>query len=73
MSANLGSVDPSPDVMLTGMEMSMQEGDESTTGNAKIYLTGNGLTVATNSVYNLIWNQVDTGTTVTWTEVDTAA
>jgi hypothetical protein len=57
----------------SGILLSMQEGDEGTTGNARVNLTGNALTTATGTVYNLIWNQVNTGTTSAWTEVDTAA
>jgi len=58
---------------LSGILLSMQEGDEGTTGNARVNITGNALTTATGTVYNLIWNQVNTGTTSVWTEVDTAA
>ena len=58
---------------ITGQLMTMQEGDEGTTANARITPTGIGLTMATGTVYNLIWNEVNTGTTSIWTEVDTAA
>jgi hypothetical protein len=37
------------------------------------HLTGNALTMGIGTVYNLIWNEVNTGTTSAWTEVDTAA
>jgi hypothetical protein len=57
----------------SGILLSMQEGNEGITGNARVNLTGNALTTATGTVYNLIWNQVNTGTTSAWTEVDTAA
>jgi hypothetical protein len=57
----------------SGILLSMQEGDEGTTANARVNLTGNALTTATGTVYNLIWNEVNTGTTSAWTEVDTAA
>ena len=69
----LGSVDPSPDVALTGIEMSMNLGDEETTANARLTLTGIALTATTKAPNTLIWNEVDTGTAPTWTEVDTAA
>ena len=68
-----GSVDPSPDVSLTGIAMSMNMGDEETTANARLTLTGIALTATTKAPNTLIWNEVDTGTTTTWTEVDTAA
>jgi hypothetical protein len=58
---------------VTGQLMTMQEGDEGTTGNANVTPTGINLTFSVGTVYNLIWNEVNTGTTSTWTEVDTAA
>ena len=69
----LGSVDPSPDAFLTGIEMSMNMGDEETTVNARLTLTGIALTATTKAPNTLIWSEVDTGTAPTWTEVDTAA
>jgi hypothetical protein len=53
--------------------MTMQEGDEGTTANARINVTGINLTFSVGTVYNLIWNEVNTGTTSIWSEVDTAA
>jgi hypothetical protein len=72
---NLGTAvgDAKTIASITGQLMTMQEGDEGTTANARVNLTGNALTTATGTVYNLIWNQVNTGTTSAWTEVDTAA
>jgi hypothetical protein len=58
---------------ITGQLMTMQEGDEGTTANARINVTGINLTFSAGTVYNLIWNEVNTGTTSIWTEVDTAA
>ena len=58
---------------ITGQLMTMQEGDEGTTANAKVTPNGIGLTFSAGTVYNLIWNEVNTGTTSIWTEVDTAA
>ena len=58
---------------ITGQLMTMQEGDEGTTANARVNVTGINLTFSVGTVYNLIWNEVNTGTTSTWTEVDTAA
>ena len=65
-----------PDI--TGFALVMQEGDEDTTGNAKINLTGNALTLGLSSATNvLIWNEVPTGTAPVdppgWQEVDTSA
>ena len=73
MTANLGQADPSPDVMLTGIGMTMNEGEEAITADGVVIPTGIGLTANVGTVYNLIWNEVDTGTTATWKEVDTAA
>ena len=73
MTANLGQVDPAPDVMLTGIGMTMNEGEEAVTADGIVIPTGIGLTANVGTVYNLIWNEVDTGTTATWKEVDTAA
>jgi hypothetical protein len=53
--------------------MTMQEGDEGITANARINLTGINLDNSVGTVYNLIWNEVNTGTTFYLTEVDTAA
>jgi hypothetical protein len=36
-------------------------------------VTGNGLTIALNSINNQIWTEINTGTDATWTEIDTAA
>jgi len=58
---------------ITGQLMTMQEGDEGTTANARVTPTGIDLTFSSGTVYNLIWNEVNTGTTSIWTEVDTAA
>ena len=73
MTANLGQADPSPDVMLTGIGMTMNEGEEIVTADGIVLPTGIGLTANVGTVYNLIWNEVDTGTAPTWKEVDTAA
>jgi len=70
----LGNVDPAPDVSLTGIEMTMNDG---TIGpiiaDGTVIPTGFGLTIAMGTGNTLIWNQVDTGTAPTWKEVDTAA
>ena len=73
MTSVLGQVDPAPDVMLTGIGMTMNEGEEAITGDGIVIPTGIGLTANVGTVYNLIWNEVNTGTTPTWKEVDTAA
>jgi hypothetical protein len=71
------TLDANTQVDITGQLMTMQEGDETVTGNARVSVTGNALTMATGTVYNLIWNDVNTGTAPIvppgWQEVDTAA
>tara|TARA_Y100001972_G_scaffold125797_1_gene177819 strand:- start:185 stop:1516 length:1332 start_codon:yes stop_codon:yes gene_type:complete len=57
----------------SGLALTMQEGDPINKVSVDVSLTGLGLTGSLGSVYNLIWNEVNTGTTVTWREVDTAA
>jgi len=51
----------------------MQEGDETTTANANVSLTGINLTISEGSLTTLIWNQINTGPAPIWKEVDTAA
>jgi len=76
---NLGTavLDANTIAEVSGQEMTMQEGDETTTGNANVLLSGNALTMATGSLKTLIWNEVNTGTAPVvppgWQEVDTAA
>ena len=72
---NLGTAvgDANTIASITGQLMTMQEGDEGTTANARINVTGINLTFSVGTVYNLIWNEVNTGTTSIWSEVDTAA
>ena len=38
-----------------------------------IPVTGNGLTIALNSINSQVWTEINTGTDATWTEIDTAA
>jgi hypothetical protein len=42
-------------------------------GTSIIEVTGNGLTIALNSINNQIWTEINTGTDATWIEIDTAA
>ena len=66
-------VDLNTPVDVTGNALSMALNSVDFDADANVYLTGNQLTMNTGSVYTLIWNRVNTGTTVTWTPVDTAA
>lgn len=114
LNLTLGNVDPSPDVVLTGLQMNLflnnievdstvvtgqqltlslnsvttiGDGNVNITGlqlttslnsptfitNAFVNLTGNALTMSLNSVNNQIWTIVNTGTSVIFTEINTAA
>tara|TARA_R100001244_G_scaffold68779_1_gene56215 strand:+ start:3262 stop:4506 length:1245 start_codon:yes stop_codon:yes gene_type:complete len=80
LAMGLGSVVGTPNTVpdITGFALVMQEGDEDTSGNAKVDLTGNTLTFALGTATNvLIWNEVPTGTAPVdppgWQEVDTSA
>ena len=57
----------------SGIALTSTVGSVSLTGTGNVTLTGNNLTSSTGSLNALIWETVDTGTTATWREVDTAA
>ena len=69
----VGTLDAVTLVDLTGISMSANIGTITAKGFANVSLTGFGLTMAEGTNRTLIWNQVNTGTAPTWTEVDTAA
>jgi hypothetical protein len=69
----LGTIDLNTPVDLTGIAMSANLGSVTIIAEGKVTLTGLGLTMAEGTNRTLIWNQVNTGTAPTWTEVDTAA
>jgi hypothetical protein len=69
----LGTLDAVTFADVTGISMSANLGSVTTKGFANVTLTGFGLTTALGTNRTLIWNQVNTGTAPTWTEVDTAA
>lgn len=73
-TANLGTavLDANTLVDLTGQAMTMQEG-QAEADDASAEVTGISMTMAQGSLKNVIWTKVNTGTTVSWTEVDTAA
>ncbi len=53
--------------------MSASVGSITAKGFANVTLTGFALTSSLNNGNTLIWNQVNTGTAPTWTEVTTRA
>src|SRR5210317_165586 len=69
----VGTLDAVTLADVTGIAMSANLGSVTVTGRANVRLTGFGLTIAEGTNRTLIWNQVNTGTAPTWTEVDTAA
>jgi hypothetical protein len=58
---------------VTGIGLNTAVGTVFAGGTSIIEVTGNGLTIALNSINNQIWTEVSTGTDATWTEIDTAA
>lgn len=75
ITASLGTavLVPSQEVDLSGFALTMALNSVDYDADGFVELTGNSLTISQGTVYNLIWNEVDTGTVVPWTEVDTAA
>ena len=69
----VGTLDAVTLVDLTGISMSANLGGVTITAEATTNTTGINLTMALGTNRTLIWNQVNTGTAPTWTEVDTAA
>jgi len=69
----VGNLDAVTLADVTGIELSANLGSITAKGFANVSLTGFGLTMAEGTNRTLIWNQVNTGTAPTWTEVDTAA
>jgi len=75
ITSSLGTAEltPSKEVDLSGFALTMALNSVDYDADGFVELTGNSLTISEGRVYNLIWNEVDTGTVVPWTEVDTAA
>jgi hypothetical protein len=69
----VGNLDAVTQSDVTGIAMSASVGGVTITAEATTNTTGLGLTMAEGTNRTLIWNQVNTGTAPTWTEVDTAA
>ena len=75
MSMSLASVVGAPNTIASpnGINLTSSLGSVSLEGTGTVSLTGNSLTTSEGSLNALIWETVDTGTTATWREVDTAA
>jgi hypothetical protein len=75
LTSTLGSVTAVPGqlVPLTGINLTSSIGNIIVSANANVLLTGQTLTTNIGSLKFVIWSRVDTGISVDWTEVDTAA
>jgi hypothetical protein len=69
----LGTLNAESFIDVTGIAMSASVGSITAKGFANVTLTGFALTSSLNNANTLIWNQVNTGTAPTWTEVTTRA
>jgi hypothetical protein len=69
----LGTLNAESFIDVTGIAMSASVGSITAKGFANVTLTGFALTSSLNNGNTLIWNQVNTGTAPTWTEVTTRA
>jgi hypothetical protein len=58
---------------VTGIGLISYVGTVFAGGTSIVIPTGNGLTIALNSINNQIWTEISTGTDATWIEIDTAA
>jgi hypothetical protein len=70
-----GTVEAIPNTIasVTGIGLNIAVGTVFAGGTSVIIPTGNGLTIALNSINNQIWTEINTGTDATWIEIDTAA
>jgi len=73
LSTGIGQVDAVSVAEVTGISLSTNIGSVTTQANADVNITGVALTTAISSTRITAWAEVNTGTTVTWTEVDRAA
>ena len=72
-SLSLGTVDAVAIYNVTGLSQAMSIGSLTVTGTAVISPTGIDGTLSVGSPNSIIWDNVDTGTGQTWTEVEVAA
>jgi hypothetical protein len=72
-TGSVGDIIPISTYNVTGSSATFAVGQITGVGNAVVTPTGIGLTTATGSPNIIAWAEVNTGTPVTWTEVDLAA
>jgi len=58
---------------VTGIALTLDLNSVFAGGNTEVDITGNILTISQNSASVQSWTKINTGTVVTWTEIDTAA
>jgi hypothetical protein len=73
LSTNIGNITPVSTYDVTGNLIQTAINGVTTQANADVNVTGISLTTAIGSPNIVAWAEVDTGTEVTWTEVDLAA
>ena len=72
LTTAVGTVDHNSTYTVSGEQLTTAIGQAEAT-DASAEITGIGLTTSTGTVKFILWSEVDTGTDVTWTEVDIAA
>jgi len=58
---------------VTGIALTLDLGTAFGGASVEVDITGNILTITQNSISVQSWTKINTGTVVTWTEIDTAA
>jgi hypothetical protein len=69
----IGDVDAVTVAEVTGSSLTSSIGSVVISANATVVVTGSSLTPSISSAQVIAWAEVDTGTDVSWTEVDLAA
>jgi len=73
LTGSIGDIIPVSKYDATGSSATYSVGQITGVGSATVIPNGIGLTITTGSPNIIAWAEVNTGTTVTWTEVDLAA
>jgi hypothetical protein len=73
LTTAIGDVDAVSKIQVTGLSASVTVGSTTPQANADVVVTGSRLTTNIGIVRITAWAEVNTGTQVTWTDVDLAA
>ena len=73
LTLSIGDVDAVTKAEVTGQELSSSIGSVTVTANSDINLTGISMTSSIGTVNVTAWQEIDTGVSNVWTEVDLAA